>query len=165
MKFVFLTSQEVKHDNSLIDFIFDTYVENMYYLFGDDLKSQKSKESWIYYNLENPDVNFYWRLVVARNANEIAGFLIYTIKKESFIVNDIQIIKKFRFNPFILRGLFYNAFVQEQNKFEIIEGYINDKNAESKMNFLRYAERIEKTERGVHLYLPKDRIFKRFRIF
>ena len=164
MKFVCMTPQEVKRDKTLIDFIFKTYVENMYYLFGEDLKSRKSRESWIHYNLDNPDTDFYWRLVLAYNDNEKVGFLIYAIKNESFIVNDIQIVKKFRFYPSVLRGLFCKSLLKEQNKFEIIEGYINDKNIESKTNFLRYAEKTVKTERGVHLYLSKSGLFKRFRI-
>ena len=164
MDFTFFTPSEVKDDAALLSYIFETYVENMYYLFGEDLKDEKSQQAWIRSNLENPDKEFYWRLILAHNGGENAGFLIYTIQSNVFYVNDIQIGKKFRYCPAVLKGLFCNAFTKEKDEFEQIAGYINDKNIASKNNFLRCADKTEKTERGIRLYISKDSLFKRFRI-
>ena len=164
MDFTFFTPSEVKGSSALLSYIFETYVANMYYLFGDDLKDKESQKAWIRCNLENPDKDFYWRLILAHNKDVKTGFLIYTIKSNVFFVNDIQIGEKFRYCPTVLKGLFCNAFTKENDAFEQIAGYINDKNIASKTNFLRYADKTEKTERGIRLYISKDSLFKRFRI-
>ena len=61
-----------------------------------------------------------------------------------------------------VKGLFCNAFTKEKDAFEQIAGYINDKNIASKTNFLRCADKTEKTERGIRLYVSKESLFKRF---
>lgn len=159
MKFV-VYNQSIKQNESLLDYIFNTLKENLSFMYGENMINAESRQNWINNNLLNTDI--YWRIVVAYDENKPCGFLIYTIQNDSFIVNDIEINQEYRINPFLLRGLFLNAFLIEKGKWNKLKGYINHKNTVSKKNFLRLATEIIENERGVTFTVTKEEIEKRF---
>ena len=159
MKFV-VYNQSIKRNKILLDYVFNTLKENLSFMYGEDMINAESCQNWINNNLLNTDM--YWRMVVAYDKDKPCGFLIYTIEKDSFIVNDIEINQEYKINPVLLRGLFLNAFLTEKGKWKKLKGYINHKNTVSKKNFLRLATEFIETERGISFTITKEEIENRF---
>ncbi len=159
MRFV-VYNQAIKQNNFLLDYIFDTLKENLSFMYGENMITAESRQNWINNNLLDTDI--YWRIVLAYDENKPCGFLIYTIRDNCFIVNDIEINQEYRMNPVILRGLFLNAFLIEKGKWNKLKGYINHKNTVSKKNFLRLATEIVENERGISFTVTKEEIENRF---
>lgn len=159
MEFV-VYNQSIKQNEFLLDYIFHTLKENLSFIYGANMINSEARQNWISNNLLNEGI--YWRIVIAYDKNKPCGFLIYTIQDNCFIVNDIEINKEYRINPVLLRGLFFNAFLIEKGKWNRLKGYINHKNTVSKKNFLRLANEMTDTERGVSFTITKEEIENKF---
>ena len=159
MDFVIYDKSIIENKN-LLNYIFSTFQENLGFLYGENMITEKSRQDWIKNNLLT---DAYWRIVIAvDNDSKPCGFLIYTVSNGIFTVNDIEINKNYRFNPFILKGLFITAFTRENGNWKVLKGYINDKNAISKKNFLKLATEITKTDHGIILSIPREKITNQF---
>ncbi len=151
--------QSIKQNERLLEYIFTTLKENLSFIYGEDMINPESRQTWINNNLLNTEI--YWRIVIAYD-NTPCGFLIYTIRDNCLIVNDLEINKKYRKNPVLLRGLFLNTFSKEKGKWNFLKGYIHHQNTLSKKNFLKLASAIEERERGVSFTITKEEIQNRF---
>ncbi len=161
MKFV-IYDQSIKHNEFLLEYIFNTLKENLSFIYGENMINAESRQSWINNNLLTTDT--YWRIVVAYDESKPCGFLIYTLQDDYFIVNDIEINQEYRINPILLRGLFLNAFLNVKGKWNKLKGYINHKNTVSKKNFLRLANEFTETECGISFAVTKEDIENKFYI-
>ena len=83
-------------------------------------------------------------------------FEIYSIENRVLTVNDIEVNKAYRFNPFLLKGLLKTVFKAECNSFDSISGYINKENKVSQRNFLKFASNIEESKNGCKFIIDKS---------
>lgn len=146
MEFQIYSQQEALSQAGLTDYLLDTLVENLSYLFGEDMGTPENREEWIAYNLK--DEHPHWRVVVGGKDGRYLGFLIYTVEDRRLTVCDIEINQSGRRNPILLLGLFQKAFQEENRSFDTIAGYINKGNQVSQDNFLKYATSVEERPRG-----------------
>lgn len=159
MEFI-VYNQEIKNNPFILEFVFSTLGENLSHVYGNDMITPQSKNEWIKNNLLSSSTT--WRIVIAYHNAIPCGFLIYTIKDEVLVINDIEIIKKFQGNPFVFRGLFLKAFQDKNKNWNKISGYINDKNELSQRNFIKLATNKIKTPRGVIIEIDKDTIIQKY---
>lgn len=153
MDFRIYTQREVLADRELTVALLDILVDNLSYLFGDDMGSPENRSLWIKNNLEISDAS--WRLIVGSKGNTVCGFLITATKGRTLCVRDIEIQKAYRLHPALLRGLFGAMFAACDNDFDEITGYIHKRNAVSQKHFLRLATAVTATENGYALHLDK----------
>ncbi len=163
MRFLVYLQQQVLASEALTDFLLDTIIENLSYLYGEGMGNEENRKEWIEYNLktENPT----WRAIVGISGGKYAGFLLYSIDHRDLIIHDLEIVKAMRFHPPVLAGLFRTLFHQENGKFDCISGYINKGNLVSQQNFLKYATSVVEGERGYMLMVDGEstaKIMKKF---
>ena len=144
MEFSTYTQQAVFENPKITAFLLDTIIENLSYIYGEDMGSEENRNSWIAYNLKQKDDT--WHVIVGSRSGTPLGFIIYSIKSRILSVNDIEIIKSERHNPALLRGLLRSMLMGENNNFDSIYGYINRNNLTSQRNFLKYATNITKRQ-------------------
>lgn len=155
VSFITYSQQELLEKADIVNYVLNTIVDNLSYIFGADMDSPQSRNEWIKYNLKT--VNSSWRIVLANKNDVYAGFIIYTIHNRTLSVYDIEINKTNRYNPTLLKGLLKTVFENEYNNFDNISGYINKKNETSQHNFLKYASQITETERGYKFLIDKNK--------
>ncbi len=146
MDFKLYSQKEVLSDPVLTNYLLDTIIDHLSYIYGNDMGSPEDRREWIAYNLERPEPS--WRVTVAHRGGKNLGFLITTLDKRQLVINDVQIERHARKNPFLLLGLFITAFQHYDDKFTTLGGYINKSNNESQNNFLRYATIITELKNG-----------------
>lgn len=146
MEFKIYNQQEILSDTVLTDYILDTTIDNLLYIFGNDMDSEENRSLWIQNNLKSE--NSSWRIIIASSNNSNIGFFTYSIANRSLTVHDIEINKSHRFSPILFSGLFKTLFKEEGDKFDSITGYINKANRESQNNFLKLATSITEKPRG-----------------
>ena len=146
MDFHIYRPDEMLADTVLTDFILDTIVENLSWLFGDDMGSAENREKWISYNLrtESPVLH----AAVAEDLPERMGFILYAVEDRRLVFHDVEIAVSRRFSPKLLLGLFRTVFLAEDGNFDTMGGYINRRNGVSLDNFIRYATSVGERERG-----------------
>jgi len=164
ISFSVCSQKELLSDDKFADEMIDIIVDNLSYLFGDDMGSDENREEWKKHNLKTADQT--WHTVFGRRKGKIAGFIIYTIKNRELMVNDFEISKDHRLDPALMIGLLKTMIWIEYDSFDKIRGYINKNNTESQANFLRYATDIIETEHGYRFIIDKEKTFaikKRFK--
>ncbi len=164
MDFYVYSQKEVLSDETFADRLIDIIVDNMSYLFGDDMGSDENRKEWKQYNLMTDDPT--WRAVVGRKNGEIIGFIIYEIKERALIIREFEIIKTHRRDHVLMIGLLQTMIAGEYDAFDEIRSYINKRNIESQKNFLRYATSVSETERGYRFVINKEKtslVKERFR--
>ena len=76
MNFVIYDKSIIENEN-LLNYIFSTLQENLGFLYGENMITEKSRQDWIKNNLLT---DAYWRIVIAvDNDSKPCGFLIYTV--------------------------------------------------------------------------------------
>lgn len=145
MEFKIYNQQEILSDTVLTDYILDTTIDNLSYIFCNDMDSEENRSLWIQNNLKSE--NSSWRIIIASSNNSNIGFFTYSIANRSLTVHDIEINKSHRFSPILFSGLFKTLFKEEGDKFDSITGYINKTNRESQNNFLKLATSITEKPR------------------
>ncbi len=146
MEFKTYSQQQVLSDSDLTNYILDSIIDHLRYIYGPDMGSPSDRKEWIAYNLERHEPS--WRVTVAHKGEKNLGFLITSLEKQSLIVNDIHINRHARKNPFLMIGLFITAFEHYEGRFTTLGGYINKANNESQGNFLRFATTITELKNG-----------------
>ncbi len=146
MDFKMYSQQDVLSTPALKNYILDSIIRHLQYIYGEEMGSLENRKEWIAYNLERHDPS--WRVTVAHKGEKNLGFLITSLDKRLLEVNDIQIERHARKNPFLMIGLFITAFQYYENNFDTLGGYINKANNESQGNFLRYATTITELKNG-----------------
>lgn len=154
MEFLIYNQKQVLSCPELAHYLVDTIVDNLSYIYGEDMGSEENKKEWITYNLktENPS----WRVVTGARNGSCLGFLIYAIENRCLTVHDIEIVKSSRRNPVLLSGLFKTMFAKEQDRFDTIAGYINKDNKISQSNFLKYATSVTERSKGYSFLIGED---------
>jgi len=164
MEFCIYTQKEVLSDGDLADRLIDIIVDNMSYLFGDDMGSDENRKEWKQNQLMTDDPA--WRAVVGVKCGEILGFIIYTVKNRALSINEFEIVKTHRRDHVLMIGMLQTMIAGEYDSFDTIRSYINKRNIESQKNFLRYATSVSETERGYRFVINEEKtalIKERFR--
>ena len=146
MEYHIYRTSELISDRKLVGLLLDTMTDNLSWLYGEDMGSKENREKWIRYNLYADDPVL--KAAVGECLPEICGFILYSVEDRRLVFHDVEIVKKHRFNPKLLIGLFGTLFTAEADGFDTMSGYINKKNEVSLSNFLRYATDIEDRPRG-----------------
>ncbi len=154
MDFHVYCQKEVLSQEALTKELLDTIVDNLSYIFGEDMGTEENRNEWIQYNLrtEHP----HWRMIAEGKNGRRRGFLIYTIENHQLTVCDIEIKKDSRRNPILLLGLFQTLFKTESHSFRTMRGYINKGNETSQKNFLKYATSIAELPRGYSFLIDEE---------
>ena len=153
MDFKVLNQKEVRENPPLVSFMLDTMVENLSYVYGDDMGSDENRRMWTEYNLERHDAA--WHTVFGSKDGRPLGFIVYKIENKVLYVCDFEIKKEARYSPALLRGMLRAMISTEKENFDVIRGYINRKNEISQRNFLRHATQISETEKGFSFVIDK----------
>ena len=146
MEFKNFSQKEILKSSCLTSFILDTTADNLSYIYGEEMRSEESRQTWIKYNLEKTDKT--WHAVTGFRNGEPLGFIIYKISKSQLYICDIEIKKCARRNPVLLGGLFKKMITDEAEGFNCMAGYINKENRISQNNFLKYATEISESDKG-----------------
>ncbi len=155
MGFTVYTQQQMLSSVELTDFMLNTIIENLSYIYGEDMGAEENRKEWIQYNLKTVDPS--WRAVIGKKRGENAGFVLYTIKERTLLINDIEICKANRFDPYLMGGLFSTLFQTEDGNFDRISGYVNKANTVSQKNFLKYATSVSEKARGYTFLIDKEK--------
>ena len=156
MDFHIYNQKGIYESKILTSFILDTTADNLSYIYGEEMRSDESRQTWIKYNLEQPDKT--WHCVIGFKNETPLGFIIYKISNDNLYINDIEITKSARYNPALLKGLLKTIILTE--KFTGISGYINRENTVSQKNFLKYATDITETEKGFSFRINEEATLK-----
>ncbi len=79
MGFAVYTQKQILSSTVLTDFLLDTIIENLSYIYGDEMGSEENRREWIQYNLKTEEPS--WRVIIGKKRGDNAGFLLYTIKE------------------------------------------------------------------------------------
>ena len=153
MEFKVLNQKEVRENPPLVSFMLDTMVENLSYVYGDDMGSDENRRMWTEYNLERYDAA--WHTVFGIRDGKPLGFIVYKIENKALYVCDFEVKKEARYSPALLRGMLRAMISAERDNFDVIRGYINRKNVLSQRNFLKYATEINETQKGFSFVIDK----------
>lgn len=152
MEFIICNQKEILENSRLTSFMLDTATDNLSYIYGEEMRSEESRQTWIKYNLKQTDKT--WRTVFGFRDGTPLGFITYKINKDSLYICDIEIIKSARRNPVLLGGLLRKMIINEN--FNCISGYINKENTVSQKNFLKYATEISESEKGFSFTINEE---------
>ncbi len=144
MEFKTYNQKEIYKSEILTSFILNTTADNLSYIYGEEMRSDESRQTWIKYNLEQVDRS--WRTIVGFKDEQPLGFIIYKINRSCLYICDIEIIKSARRKPSLLGGMLNQMLTSE--KITSIAGYINKENIVSQNNFLKYATDVTESEKG-----------------
>ena len=153
MEFEILNQKEVREKPPLVSFMLDTMVENLSYVYGDDMGSDENRRIWTEYNLERYDAT--WHTVFGGRNGKPLGFIVYKIENKVLYVCDFEVKKEARYSPALLRGMLRAMISKEKDNFDSIRGYINKKNELSQRNFLKYATEIKENPKGFSFVIDK----------
>lgn len=162
MEFKTYNQKEIYKSEALTSFILNTTADNLSYIYGEEMRSAESRQTWIKYNLEQADKT--WHTVVGFKNDIPLGFIIYKINKKCLYICDIEIIESARRSPALLGGMLKQMLTSE--KIASMAGYINRENLVSQKNFLKYATDITETEKGFSFKIGRKetkRIIERFK--
>ena len=151
MCFKIYDQKAVLADPELTAYILDTIIDNLSYIFGDDMGSEENRNDWISHNLKTEDD--FWRVIAGSKDDLPQGFIIYTVHDRVLSICDIEINRSHRFSPALVLGLFGTLFEHEGDNFDTITGYINKANHVSQNNFLKYATSVDEKPRGFSLMI------------
>lgn len=154
MEIKIYNQKEISNERNLIDFMLNTIIHNLTYLYGPYMDTQENREIWANNNVYNDENN---KFLIAQD-KEPLGFIIYNINEDKVLtIKDIE-IKKFdgNQNPLLIYSLFKKLCTDEYDNFNCVQGYINKRNEISLRNFMRFASyKIEK-ERGYYIIIDKE---------
>ena len=153
MNFCIYNQQEILSNIQLTNYLIDTIIENLSYIYGNDMESEENRNAWIDNTLRTEDAT--WRVIIANQNAVNIGFIVYSVKSRSLSVNEIEIDKEHRLNPALISGLFCTLFKNESKNFDTISGYINKKNKVSQHNFLKLATTITERPNGYSFIIDK----------
>lgn len=156
MDFTICNQKEILENPSLTSFILDTTADNLSYIYGEEMRSEESRQTWIKYNLMQTDKT--WRTVIGFRDGNPLGFITYKINNGDLYICDIEIIKTARRNPVLLGGMLKEMIISE--KFTCISGYINRDNTVSQKNFLKYATEINESAKGYSFKINEEAVQK-----
>ena len=158
MKLKIYNQEEMSKRNDLIDFMLDTIIHNLSYLYGPYMDSKENRQTWKDNNIFNTKENI--KFLVAEDETPL-GFIIYQINTDKVLVmREIEINKNDKTPPLILFSLLKELSQKEYDNFDCVQGFINKKNKESMKNFMRYASyKIEK-ENGFYMIIDREQTQK-----
>lgn len=156
MEYAVYSQKDILHTDGMADRLLDMTVQNLSYLFGTDMGSQENREAWKIHNLQTADPT--WQCAVRSCKSDIAGFIIYTVKKRVLCIHDFEISVAYRRYPSLIIGLLGAIFKKEQDHFDCMEGYINSRNSQSQSNFLKYATAVSCTANGYHFTIGREKV-------
>lgn len=155
MKITIFNQQEIVNREDLIDFMLDTIIHNLSYLFGPYMDTKENRDIWKRNNIYNEkgDIKF----LIIEDTKPL-GFIIYNINEDKvLIMREIEIDKKQNTPPLILYSLLKELCREEFDNFDCVQGFINKRNLVSMKNFMRFASyKIEK-ENGYYMIIDREK--------
>ena len=155
MKISIYTQEEITSKKNLIDFMLDTIIYNLSYLYGPYMDSKENREIWMNNNIYNKEDHIKFLII----EDELPlGFIIYSINEDKVLtIKEIEIAKHNNTPPLILFSMFKELSKKEYDNFDCVQGFINKKNVISIKNFMRYASyKIEK-EKGYYIIVDREK--------
>lgn len=158
MKITLFDQKEISKRNDLIDFMLDTIIHNLSYLYGPYMDSQENRDIWKHNNVYNTGENI--KFLIAEDELPL-GFIIYSINEDKVLIfREIEIAKQNKTPPLILFSLLKELCKEEYDNFECVQGFINKKNEISMKNFMRYASYKIQKENGYYMIIDREQTKK-----
>ena len=154
MELKIFNQKEMQSQPELINFMLDTIINNLTYLYGPYMDTEENRKIWAENNIYNEKENT--KFLIAFDEIPL-GFIIYNINEDHILIfKDIEIKKYEEKYPLLLFSLLKALAKEEGDNFDAIQGYINKNNELSMRNFMRFASyKIEK-QKGFYIVIDRE---------